>query len=71
MSPNGGGLPTGRLLELIESSFGTFDGFKDQFSQIAAGHFGSGWAWLVQDPESKKLEIVGMHDAGNPLRGKL
>ena len=40
-----------------------------QFSQVAAGHFGSGWAWLVQDPKDLSLQIKGTHDAANPMTG--
>ncbi|RME87634.1 MAG: superoxide dismutase [Planctomycetota bacterium] len=46
LSPNGGGEPKGGLLEEINNTFGSFDTFKDQFSQAAATRFGSGWAWL-------------------------
>ena len=69
MSPNGGGNPpaNSKIAEAITASFGTFDAFKDQFSAAAAGHFGSGWAWLVRD-DNNKLEVVSTHDADNPLR---
>jgi len=49
MSPSGGGRPTGDLLEKINSSFGSFDGFKEKFSQAAITRFGSGWGWLSVD----------------------
>mmetsp|Transcript_5630 Transcript_5630/g.8640 ORF Transcript_5630/g.8640 Transcript_5630/m.8640 type:complete len:187 (-) Transcript_5630:914-1474(-) len=66
MSPNGGGEPTGAIKEAIEKDFGSFDAFKQEFTTTAATHFGSGWAWLVKNGEGK-LEVVGTHDAGNPL----
>ncbi len=65
MAPKGGGAPKGKIAEQIESAFGGFDKFKDQFVQKAVGQFGSGWAWLVQD--GGKLDIVTTHDAGTPL----
>jgi len=66
MSPTGGGNPTGAIAKAIETSFGSFAKFKEEFSAAAAGHFGSGWAWLVLDG-SGKLKVVQSHDAGNPL----
>lgn len=49
MSPNGGGEPDGDLADAINSKFGSFNDFKEQFSSEAAGRFGSGWAWLCVD----------------------
>ena len=66
----GGGAPHGKIKEAIDRDFGGFENFKKQFSEAAGGHFGSGWAWLVQDLQSKQLKIVQTHDAGNPLRGE-
>jgi Fe-Mn family superoxide dismutase len=70
MSPNGGGEPTGALMNALKSDFGSFDAFKEQFSKAAATLFGSGWAWLVKTPAGK-LEIVQESNAGNPLRNGL
>jgi Fe-Mn family superoxide dismutase len=67
MAPDGGGEPTGALLNAIKSDFGSFEAFKEQFSKAAATLFGSGWAWLVKSPTGK-LEIVQESNAGNPLR---
>ena len=47
MSGNGGGKPAGDLATAIDSAFGSFDAFKEKFSNAAATRFGSGWAWLV------------------------
>jgi len=46
MSPKGGGKPSGDLAKAIDSTFGSFDKFKEEFSKAAATRFGSGWAWL-------------------------
>ena len=66
MTPNGGGAPTGKIAELIDRDFGSFDSFKEKFSNTAVTLFGSGWAWLFID-ENEKLEIVGLSNAGTPL----
>jgi len=65
MTPKGGGEPSGPIAEAINGAFGNFAAFKEKFSAAAAGHFGSGWAWLVVD--GGKLAIHETHDAGNPL----
>jgi Fe-Mn family superoxide dismutase len=67
LSPNGGGEPKGKIAEAIDHSFGSFSKFKEEFTAIAAGHFGSGWAWLVKDPKTGKLQVTQTHDAACPL----
>lgn len=68
MSPNGGGAPSGDLASAIDSSFGSFEGFKDIFSKAAATRFGSGWAWLcVTDG---KLEVCSTPNQDNPVMGE-
>lgn len=66
LSPNGSGEPTGSLLESINSAFGSFSAFKDEFELAAKNHFGSGWAWLVKKDGG---ELIVMHTANqdNPL----
>ncbi|MCB9693026.1 MAG: superoxide dismutase [Alphaproteobacteria bacterium] len=66
MSPTGGGEPTGAIKAAIDRDFGSFAKFKEAFTNEAATHFGSGWAWLVKNGAGK-LEIVSTHDAGCPL----
>ncbi|MGB0935141.1 MAG: superoxide dismutase [Alphaproteobacteria bacterium] len=56
LTPNGGGQPTGPLMDKINQAFGSFDAFKEQFSQAAVTQFGSGWAWLVSDNGALKIE---------------
>lgn len=59
-------VPTGLIATLINEVWSDFESFKKEFSDIAVGHFGSGWAWLVLD--GKKLKILSTHDADCPLR---
>ncbi len=66
LSPNGGGEPEGALAEAITASFGSVAEFKEQFSASAAGNFGSGWTWLVQNADGT-LAIVNTDDAETPL----
>ncbi len=68
MGPNGGGEPTGALADAINTTFGSFQGFKEEFSKAAATRFGSGWAWLcVVDG---KLEVCSTANQDNPLMGE-
>ena len=66
MHPDGGGDPGGDLRAAIERSFGSLDAFRDEFRQVATGHFGSGWAWLVTTKDGLKIEAT--HDADTPIR---
>ncbi|MFP4528630.1 MAG: superoxide dismutase [Candidatus Kapaibacterium sp.] len=67
LTPDGGGKPTGKALEEINKAFGSFDQFKEQFSNAAATLFGSGWAWLAQS-DAGELEILQMSNAGTPIK---
>jgi Fe-Mn family superoxide dismutase len=51
MSPDGGGAPSGELASAIDSAFGSFDAFKEEFKAAGIGQFGSGWAWLVKNSD--------------------
>ena len=66
LSPNGGGEPSGALADAINSTFGSFDKFKADFSAACVTNFGSGWTWLVKN-SSGALEIVKTSNAGCPL----
>lgn len=68
LSPRGGGEPEGRLADAIKKSFGSFPNFKEEFTKVALGTFGSGWAWLVERPDGS-LGIVSTSNAGTPLTG--
>lgn len=51
MGPGGGGEPDGELAAAINSAFGSFDAFKEEFKNAGIGQFGSGWAWLVKNAD--------------------
>jgi Fe-Mn family superoxide dismutase len=65
MKPNGGGEPSGDLAAAINSAFGSFANFKDEFSKAAAARFGSGWAWLIV--QDGKLVVCSTPNQDNPL----
>lgn len=66
LTPNKGSKPSDKLAKAIDSAFGSFDAFKEEFGKSAITVFGSGWAWLVKDAEGK-LSIVKESNAGNPI----
>ena len=66
LASNGGGTPGGKIGSAIDDNFGSFPKFKEEFTNAAVGHFGSGWAWLVKD-DAGKLKVMSTHDAGNPM----
>ncbi|MBC7163137.1 MAG: superoxide dismutase [Immundisolibacter sp.] len=66
LAPKAGGKPTGALAAAIDTAFGSFDAFKEKFSQTAVTTFGSGWAWLVKNAAGG-LELVSTSNAGCPL----
>lgn len=66
MKPQGGGKPTGLLLEKIIATFGTFEHFVAEFRQAALTQFGSGWAWLVQK-EDRSIAITKTSNADTPM----
>ncbi len=66
MSPNGGGMPIGKLLQAINESFGSYDNFVKEFEKAATTLFGSGWAWLSVD-SSGKLFVSQLPNQDNPL----
>lgn len=63
--PNGGGAPTGELAKAIDDTFGSFDQFKEAFSDAAIKRFGSGWAWLVVKDGS--LAVTSTPNQDSPL----
>jgi Fe-Mn family superoxide dismutase len=69
IGPGKGGAPKGKLAEAINSTFGGFDKFKEEFGKAATTRFGSGWAWLVVTAD-KKLAIGSTANQDSPLMGK-
>ena len=61
----GGGSPSGALLADINSTFGSFDTFKEKFNAAGATRFGSGWAWLTRS--NGKLEISSTPNQDTPV----
>lgn len=64
-APKEGNKPAGKLAEMIDSAFESFDAFKDAFEKAGAGQFGSGWAWLVQDGD--KVKVIATPNQDTPL----
>ena len=65
MAPRAGGQPNGHLAEAIQSTFGSFEQFKEKFTAAALGRFGSGWAWLAA--QGGKLDIYSTANQDSPL----
>lgn len=58
--------PTGQLAKAIDKTFGSFEGFREKFAAAAMGQFGSGWAWLIVEPQGE-LAIVSTPNQDNPM----
>ncbi len=65
MAPNGGGEPNGRVADAIQSTFGSYDAFKEEFTKAATTRFGSGWAWLIV--ANGELKVTSTPNQDNPL----
>jgi Fe-Mn family superoxide dismutase len=65
MGPKMGGSPSGALTKVLETSFGSLDAFKEEFTKAATTRFGSGWAWLVGKGEG--LAVVSTVNQDTPL----
>jgi Fe-Mn family superoxide dismutase len=66
MGPNAGGEPMGELADAIDSAFGSFAAFKEQFTKAASTRFGSGWAWLYVD-KNGSLAVGSTPNQDTPL----
>jgi len=65
MGPKAGGTPVGTLASAINSTFGSFDTFKEKLAAAGVGRFGSGWAWLLKSGSA--LEITSTANQDSPL----
>ena len=65
MGPSAGGAPTGAIADAINSSFGSFDAFKEAFAKAGVGRFGSGWAWVISS--GGKLVIESTPNQDTPI----
>src|SRR6478735_8067835 len=63
MGPGGGGAPTGAIADAINSSFGSFESFKEQMKKAGVGRFGSGWAWLIASGNTLTIESSANQDS--------
>ena len=66
LAPNAGGEATGNVADKIKAKWGSFDKFKEDFTNAAATNFGSGWTWLVEN--GGELEIFNTTNADTPLK---
>lgn len=66
LSPNGGGEATGAVGEAIVAAFGSFEKFKEEFTNSAINNFGSAWTWLVKKADGT-VAIVNTSNAATPL----
>ena len=62
IAPPGQAGPTGRLLEALQASFGSVEAFRNRFTDVATGHFASGWAFLVADSKQQTLKVLSLPD---------
>lgn len=65
LSPNAGGTPAGELATAINTTFGSFEAFKEKFNAAGVTRFGSGWAWLIV--KDGALAITSTPNQDNPL----
>jgi Fe-Mn family superoxide dismutase len=65
LAPGAGGSPVGNVAQAINSTFGSFDTFKEKFNAAATGRFGSGWAWLIKG--AKGLQIISSANQDSPI----
>jgi Fe-Mn family superoxide dismutase len=67
MKPGGGGHPSNPVSDLINSSFGSYEQFRDQFFHTGMATFGSGWVWLVFERSTRQLKVIQTKDGETPV----
>ncbi|HXA64664.1 MAG TPA: superoxide dismutase [Bryobacteraceae bacterium] len=65
MAAKAGGTPSGNVAQAINSTFGSFDQFKEKLNAAGVSRFGSGWAWLVKT--GGKVEIISTANQDSPV----
>lgn len=63
IAPGGSNTPVGEVAKAIDSKFGSFDAFKEEFAKAATTRFGSGWAWLIVDGDSVAVTSTPNQDS--------
>lgn len=66
LTPNGGGEPTGKIADAINSTFGSFEAFKEKFTSSTVAIQGSGWGWLIFDSSANKVDYKSMPNQTSP-----
>lgn len=69
MRPGGGGEPGGAMASAVKQAFGSFEKFREKFTEASVNLFGSGWVWLVKNADGT-LAIVPTSNAANPMTAK-
>ncbi len=67
LGPHAKERPEGALAQAIDRAFGSFDGFRTEFAERANALFGSGWLWLIRNPDGS-LTLEATANAGTPVR---
>ncbi len=67
LSPKGGGEPSGALADAVAKNFTSFAALKEKLTAAAVTQFGSGWAWLVKNPDGS-LAVEQTSNAATPLK---
>jgi len=65
-APQEDNLPTGKIKEAIDTQFGSFAEFRDEFTKLALGVFGSGWTHLVSD-QAGQLKLISTANQDSPI----